>query len=98
MSNSRPTHALIMTTQALTDALNSARTQLDRSRMLNLNACHGDDMHALALSLDAARTRLIQDGEEFLDVAHILLDSARRRIAYTTISADRAGRLLAVGS
>lgn len=98
MTSPRPTHAVIMTVQALTDAVDSARTQLDRARLLDLRDKYIEGMHDTALALDAARTRLIQDGEEYLDAAHTLLDYSRRTIATVSIEADKAGRRLAVGS
>ena len=92
------TKSLITAVSTLTDTVDSARTQGDRARALDLDMMYVDEMHDLALALDAARTRLVQDGEEYLGATWQLLDRARERIVNIMLIADRRARLLAVGS
>lgn len=98
MTTERPTRAIVATVETITDLVNSARTQCDRARLLDLPEKYADGMHYAALTLDAARTRLIQDGEEYLDAAHLLIDDSRKAIVSVMFLADQAGRLQAVGS
>ena len=67
-------------TNALTDLVGTARTRAIRARA-NGNDNHGESLLSIADTLDAARTRLVQDGTEYLDSAWAFVEAGRAALA-----------------
>lgn len=65
---------------ALSEFVDDARTTADRAAGMGLaQTCRR--IESLALDLDAARTRLVEDGPDYLDAAWAFLDAGRRILA-----------------
>lgn len=85
-------------TDALTDLVDIARTRANRAR--NQGQVARAEAHAnIAMTLDAARTRLVQDGIEYLDAAWGFIEGGRKMLDnlhgnldryITKIKADRS--------
>lgn len=66
--------------RALTELVDTARALTDQARKRR----RGDIAHrltAISTQLDAARTRLVQDGAEYIEPAWAYVDAGRRAIA-----------------
>lgn len=78
-----------MTTKPALDALNdlvhTARTRA--GELVTHDSDLATRMRQTATKLDAVRTRLVQDGDEYLDQAWAFVDGARMVIAVTTEAA-----------
>lgn len=68
------------TVDALTDLVNTARTRARACRVRSETTRAGQ-LDYIARTLDAARTRLVQDGDEYLDAAWTMVDRAREVLA-----------------
>lgn len=69
-------------TNALTDLVTSARHIGEEwTAQGSVRASYVHALEGLASTLDAARTRLVQDGESYLDVAWAMIDAGRRLVA-----------------
>jgi hypothetical protein len=66
--------------EALGDLVATARTHADVER-LNRRTGWAQNWDTLASSLDAVRTRLVQEGDDYLEVAWAFVDSGRLTIA-----------------
>ena len=87
----RPTWARVNLTNELSHLLDSYRDERDRAeRMLRPRVAAGLD--AACSQLDAVRTRLVQDGDEFVTEATAFIDAGRTHLAKTTLKLDRMGR------
>lgn len=67
-------------TNALTDLVKTARTRADQARSAGLDGT-AKTLDNIALTLDGARTRLIEDGIEYLDAAWAFVDAGRGALA-----------------
>lgn len=71
-------------TDALTDLVNTARVRAARERnTIGGSARRAADLDEIALTLDRARTRLVEDGIEYLDAAWAFVDAGCKQIATT---------------
>lgn len=68
---------------ALTDLVNTARTRAAEARAEGLDATAAQ-LDSVAKTLDGARTRLIEDGPDYIDAAWAFVDASRRMIAKTS--------------
>lgn len=67
-------------TNALSDLVDTARTRAERARRVGAEAL-ALDLDGIAATLDRARTRLVEDGTEYLDAAWAFVDAGRRALA-----------------
>lgn len=67
-------------TDALTDLVDTARTRAHNDRTLGHHA-RADALLKIAGTLDGARTRLVEDGIDYLDAAWAFVDAGRKQIA-----------------
>lgn len=82
--NSTTTYAIT----ALTDLVETARDMIhdaptEATQRSAVNLAH---------TLDAARTALVQEGDDYLDSAWAFIDAGRKLIATTQVNIDRAKR------
>ncbi len=80
----------IAATRAVADLLDTARRRRGQALILG----EGDVVFTLASmidALDATRTRLIQQGPEYIDTAWAIIDAARYMLAEIKHALDRAG-------
>lgn len=74
--------------RALNDLVDSARALGEHARALGEQA-RSRGLDHMALTLDATRTRLVQDGIEYLDTAWAIIDAARGLLACYQIALER---------
>jgi hypothetical protein len=67
-------------TRALTDLVDTARARAARARADGLDGT-AKTLDQIARTLDGARTRLIEDGIEYLDAAWAFVDAGRGALA-----------------
>jgi hypothetical protein len=79
----RPSLAEIGTLNALTDLIVTARRQEQRASIRERMR-----LRSMIAQLDAARTRLVQDGDEYLEVAWSFLDAGREAVVALTLRLD----------
>lgn len=74
------TNATIVCTRALSELVDDARALRDRAAKLGLE--HSTrTLGQAAGTLDRARTRLVEDGADYLDAAWAFLDAGRSMVA-----------------
>ncbi|WP_460776026.1 hypothetical protein [Microbacterium sp. GXF7504] len=84
----RPTTAQIMATRALSDLVDLARVQARRAAFLDRpNAVR--QLEGIGTTLDRARTRLIEDGEHYIDEAHAFALAGLRALTAWGAYVDR---------
>lgn len=74
---------------ALTDLVHTARTNADTAVALD-RPHNAAALSRMATTLDGARTRLIEDGPDYLPAAWAFVDAARSLIARQAVILDRA--------
>lgn len=79
-TTTRPSHATVSTLRKLSDLIESARTLHSRALKPRRSATCIRDLRHIIATLDAARTALIQEGEEYVEAAVALVDEATRRL------------------
>lgn len=67
-------------TDALTDLVTTARDRADRARAHGLDGT-AKTLTDIAKTLDGARTRLVEDGIEYLEAAWAFVDAGRGALA-----------------
>ena len=80
MSTMTPAQTTKPATDALTELVDSCRMRAIGARTLG-NHDRSTALLAIANTLDAARTRLVEDGPEYLDAAWAFVDAGRKQIA-----------------
>jgi hypothetical protein len=75
---------------ALTDLVDTARKHRDETPENRIGWRHQWDN--IAQQLDATRTTLVQEGDDYLDVAWAMIDSGRLTIARSLVRAERRTR------
>ena len=76
---------------ALSDLVNTARLYRDAAEVAGLPG-RTQTWDALALTLDSARTRLVEEGEDYLPEAWGMVDAGRLTVARQLIRAERGSR------
>ena len=74
---------------ALNDLVQSARSNADEAAALD-RPHNAATLTSMATTLDGARTRLIEDGPDYLPAAWAFVDAARSLIARQAVILDRA--------
>jgi hypothetical protein len=74
-------------TDTLTDLVQSARQLSSRAITARRHGLGGRIL-TLACDLDATRTRLVQDGPDYLEAAWAFIDAGRRILAGYTVQLD----------
>jgi hypothetical protein len=90
-TTSRPTWAVVNLANMLSQLVDGHRSERDRANMW-LRPRVAFSLDAAAMQLDAVRTRLVEDGEEFIDEATAFIDAGRINLAKTALYLDRNGR------
>lgn len=67
-------------TNALTDLVDTSRTRAEQCRANGMEA-QATTLDHIAKTLDGARTRLVEDGSEYLDAAWAFIDAGRKMLA-----------------
>ena len=88
---SRPTWAVVNLANMLSQLVDGHRDERDRARLW-LRPRIADKLDAAAMQLDAVRTRLVEDGEEFMDEAVAFIDAGRYNLSQVALYLDRNGR------
>jgi len=73
---------------ALSDLVHSARRLATRAELADAARLHRVAV-SIADTLDRARTRLVEDGDEYLDAAWAFVDAGRKHVAQLGIRVDR---------
>lgn len=76
-------------------ALTALSALVSEARELAVDAPTGeliDAARGLSRTLDAARTRLVQEGDAYLDAAWAFVEGGRKLIATTRVNIERAKR------
>lgn len=81
-------HACRATINRLTALVDSARDLRGEAKMLGLRAT-ARSLHDAARTLDGARTRLVEDGPEYLDAARAFINAAENMLTDRAIYIGR---------
>lgn len=73
-------------TDALTDLVGTARARAERARTAGLEGT-AKTLDEIAKTLDGARTRLVEDGPEYLQAAWAFIDAGRAALAGLAVAA-----------
>lgn len=79
------TATTIAATRALSDLVDSARAQAERAARLDHPAAR---LRHIVRTLDSARTRLVQEGIDYLDTAWAFVDAGRVQLARAKVALD----------
>lgn len=79
IADEQQTSPTIAAARALTDLVDTARATADRAALKRQRTI-AQRCQVIASQLDAARTRLVQDGPEYLDTAWAYVDAGRRAL------------------